>query len=82
MLSRIHTFLDADSLEIRFPEFLKDLLVLIHQTLVQHARNQMSGLAVVIKRDRSHFLQIIVKVSGKALYCGSKAAKKVPSAAF
>ena len=61
MLSRIHTFLDADSLEIRFPEFLKDLLVLIHQTLVQHARNQMSGLAVVIKRDRSHLLQIIVK---------------------
>ena len=48
MLSRIHTFLDADSLEIRFPEFLKDLLVLIHQTLVQHARNQMSGLAVVM----------------------------------
>ena len=61
MLPRIHAFFNADSLEIRFPELLKDLLIFIHQALVQHTRNQMSFPAVVIKRDRSHFLQIIVK---------------------
>ena len=61
MLPRIHAFFNADSLEIRFPELLKYLLIFIHQALVQHTRNQMSFPAVVIKRDRSHFLQIIVK---------------------
>ena len=49
------------ALKYVFQSCLKNLLVLIHQTFVQHARNQMSGLAVVIKRDRRHFLQIIIK---------------------
>lgn len=61
MLPRIHAFFDTNGLEICLPKLLEKLLILVHQTFVQHPRNQMGFTAVIIKRDSRHLLQVIIK---------------------
>ena len=40
---------------------LEKFLILVHQTFIQHPRNQMGFTAVIIKRDGCHLLQVIIK---------------------
>ena len=60
MLPGIEAFLDADCLEIGFPERLEKLFVSVHQTFVEHAGDKMSFATVLTKSHLAHLLQVVI----------------------
>ena len=60
VLPGIEAFLDADCLEIGFPERLEKLFVSVHQTFVEHAGDKMSFATVLTKSHLVHLLQVVI----------------------
>ena len=67
VLPGIEAFLDADCLEIGFPERLEKPFVFVHQTFVEHAGDKMSFATVLTKSHLAHLFQVVIVPIGLSI---------------